>query len=435
MLNQQASTQQAAAIVAQTVATQIGNYANRQKQAAEAAGDQDTADKWKEGGAYRIAMHIAGGAAVAGLGGGSIVSAAQGAAGAGISAAAAGKLNELSEAIATSSATGNANADKALGNIIANVIATGAGAAVGGGSGAMTASNADLYNRQLHPDERKWTKDNAKRFADFYKDQTGQTLTADQAQQMLLASGYRMVDAAASAGPAPDGSKYATAFISQNAGSMFAATAAEYKNPFLYGSQDGALTPEQRALPGAVANPKLGLAIAGALAAPAVLPALATIPGAPIFGIDGALGSSTWASPLGIGAITGTVNATSQYIQNGSVNPVDVAYAGIGGAGGMYGGFFWNVGLNAITGAADTATNNALSGKNDSIVTGAAANAGAAAIGFKIGAGAQSIAAGSSGANWFIPNNLPNIIAGFFGAAGAESGAAGINAAKTRVGK
>ncbi|MDR5777539.1 MULTISPECIES: polymorphic toxin type 22 domain-containing protein [unclassified Caballeronia] len=155
MLNQQASTQQAAAIVAQTVATQIGNYADRQKQAADAAGDQDTADKWKEGGAYRIAMHIAGRAAVAGLSGGSI---AGGAAGAGISAAAAGKLNDLSEAIATSSATGNADADKALGNIIANVIATGAGAAVGGGSGAMMASNADLYNRQLHPQEKTKTQ-------------------------------------------------------------------------------------------------------------------------------------------------------------------------------------------------------------------------------------------------------------------------------------
>jgi filamentous hemagglutinin len=66
----------------------------------------------------------------------------------------------------------------------------------------------------LHPDERQWTKDNAGKFAQFYQDQTGQTPTADRAQQMLLATGYRLVDAAASAGPAPGGSKYATAFIS-----------------------------------------------------------------------------------------------------------------------------------------------------------------------------------------------------------------------------
>ncbi|WP_250481987.1 MULTISPECIES: polymorphic toxin type 22 domain-containing protein [unclassified Caballeronia] len=95
-------------------------------------------------------MHIAGGAAVAGLGGGSVASAAQGAAGAGISAAAAGKLNELSHDIAASSPTGNADADRALGNIIANVLATGAGAAVGGSTGAATASSVDLYNRSAH---------------------------------------------------------------------------------------------------------------------------------------------------------------------------------------------------------------------------------------------------------------------------------------------
>jgi hypothetical protein len=73
-----------------------------------------------------------------------------------------------------------------------------------------------LYNRQLHPDERKWAKDNASKFAEYYKEQTGQTLTADQAQQMLLANGYRLVDAAASKGPGGDA--VAVAYISQNAG-------------------------------------------------------------------------------------------------------------------------------------------------------------------------------------------------------------------------
>src|ERR1700761_5967608 len=99
----------------------------------------------------------------------------------------------------------------------------------------------DRFNRQLHPDERQFAKDSASKFAQFYKDQTGQTITADQAQQMLLASGYRMVDASVSAGPAPDGSRYATAFISQNAGNMFRATTAEYNSPFLYGSADHSL--------------------------------------------------------------------------------------------------------------------------------------------------------------------------------------------------
>ncbi|MDR5884313.1 polymorphic toxin type 22 domain-containing protein, partial [Caballeronia sp. LZ032] len=150
ILNQQADTMQAAQAAGQVVAQGIGAYADMEHNLAEANHDQAGAAAWAEGGEYRIAMHIAGGAAVAGLGGGSVGSAAQGAAGAGISAAAAGKLDELSHDIAASSPTGNADADRALGNIIANVLATGAGAAVGGSSGASAASSVDLYNRSAH---------------------------------------------------------------------------------------------------------------------------------------------------------------------------------------------------------------------------------------------------------------------------------------------
>jgi len=308
------------------------------------------------------------------------------------------------------------------------------------------------FNRQLHPDERQWAKDNAKQFAQFYKDTTGQDLTADQAQNMLLANGYRLVDSAASKGPGGDAT--AVAFISQNAGGMFTATTAEYNSPFLYGNKDGSLTPEQRALPGAVANPKLGLAIAGALATPAVLPALAAIPGAPILGADGLLGSGALASRAGIGVITGGVNATSQYLQNGSINPIDVAYAAIAGTAGTYGGLGWNVFVNGVTGAADTATNNFASGKNDSIIFGGAANAAAAALGYGAGkviegatnAGlAPSLSnsgwasagrwSGPSGANIFTPNNLPAITSGIAGAAGSEGGAAAINNVKSHLGK
>lgn len=48
------------------------------------------------------------------------------------------------------SPTGNADADRVLGNILGNVLATGAGAFVGGSSGAATSSAANLYNDQLH---------------------------------------------------------------------------------------------------------------------------------------------------------------------------------------------------------------------------------------------------------------------------------------------
>ncbi|WP_412023906.1 hypothetical protein [Burkholderia cepacia] len=39
-------------------------------------------------------------------------------------------------------------------------------------------------------------------------------------------------------------------------------TTAEYSNPFQYGNKDGALTPEQKALPGHDAHPQLAMAAA-----------------------------------------------------------------------------------------------------------------------------------------------------------------------------
>ncbi|MGF6762891.1 hypothetical protein P3T24_003212 [Paraburkholderia sp. GAS33] len=129
----------------------------------------------------------------------------------------------------------------------------------------------------MHPDERQWAKDNAKQFAQFYEEKTGQSITADQAQNMLLANGYRLVDAAASKGPGGDAT--AVAFISQNSNGLFTATPAEYNSPFLYGNKNGSLTPEQNALPGHDAHPRIGVAAGagvGLVALGAVAPAVAT---------------------------------------------------------------------------------------------------------------------------------------------------------------
>lgn len=269
LLDRQSDMMAAAGAAGEAVSRRIGDYADAQ---AKATGDP----AWAEGGAYRAEMQAAGAALVTGLAGGNAIG---GVAGAGIASIAAGKLNEFSGAIAGSDPTGNADMNQALGSIVANAIATGAGGAIGGDAGAFSGYDVDRFNRQLHPDERQWAKDNANKFATFYQDQTGQSLTADQAQQMLLASGYRLVDAAANAGPAPDGGKYATAFISQNAGEMFRATPAEYNSPFLYGNADHSLSLEQRALPGHEAHPQVGIAAGGALAmvaAGTVAPVVAT---------------------------------------------------------------------------------------------------------------------------------------------------------------
>ncbi|CAN0620615.1 protein of unknown function [Burkholderia multivorans] len=83
----------------------------------------------------------------------------------------------------------------------------------------LQARHVDRFNRQLHPDERQWAKNRAKDFAKFYEDKTGQKITAEQAQNMLLADGYRLVDAAVSKGPGGD--QVAVAYISGNAGGLF----------------------------------------------------------------------------------------------------------------------------------------------------------------------------------------------------------------------
>ncbi|WP_446718161.1 hemagglutinin repeat-containing protein [Cupriavidus sp. OTU4895] len=129
--------------------------------------DQAKADVegWKEGGAYRAALHAAGGAMIAALGGGNALA---GATGAGLSSLAAEQLAALGKAVADSANTGNKDLDKAIGNLAANLAAGGIGAVAGGGSGAATAANADRFNRQLHPDEKALAKRMAENSGGLY---------------------------------------------------------------------------------------------------------------------------------------------------------------------------------------------------------------------------------------------------------------------------
>lgn len=152
LLNQQADLMNAGQAAGQVVAQGIGAYADtkqkeaqREADAAKAAGDatsqaayQAEADSWAEGGSNRVLLHTAGGAALAGLGGGNVFA---GAAGAALSATVAGKLNSLADAV------GNSTGSLLAGNVLSNVLAGAGGALIGGTSGAFTASNADLYNR------------------------------------------------------------------------------------------------------------------------------------------------------------------------------------------------------------------------------------------------------------------------------------------------
>lgn len=172
LLNKQADTMAAAQAAGEAVAKTVGDIAQARledanKRYAEAAeanrvnpsaenqaameAAQADIDGWRDGGGYRAALHAAGGAFIAGLGGGNALAGAGGAAAASL---AGEKLGELSRAIAGRADTGNAAVDEALGNFAANIASGGLGGLVGGGSGAATAANVDRFNRQLHQSEK-----------------------------------------------------------------------------------------------------------------------------------------------------------------------------------------------------------------------------------------------------------------------------------------
>ncbi|SIO72525.1 filamentous hemagglutinin [Burkholderia sp. GAS332] len=144
ILSQQADTMQAAQAAGQVVAQGIGAYAESKLEAAQKAGDTATAAAWAEGGDNRALLHLAGGALIGGLGGGSVFTAVGGGLGAGLSSKLAGQLENLSKGVA--SETGS----ELLGNLAANVAAGVGGALVGGTAGAATASNVELYNQMHH---------------------------------------------------------------------------------------------------------------------------------------------------------------------------------------------------------------------------------------------------------------------------------------------
>ncbi|MBB2919324.1 filamentous hemagglutinin [Cupriavidus alkaliphilus] len=179
-LNKQADMMAAAQSAGEAVARTVGDIAtNKQKEAqkafdqAKAAYEQDPSDGnraamadaqtaidgWKEGGGYRAALHAAGGALVAGLGGGNALA---GAAAAGASSLAAPALETFGNLVADSVDTGNAGLNEALGNLAANIAAGGLGVVVGGGAGAAMGTNVDRFNRQLHQSEYDFAKKNAK---------------------------------------------------------------------------------------------------------------------------------------------------------------------------------------------------------------------------------------------------------------------------------
>ncbi len=165
LLGKQADMMAAAQAAGEAVAKTVGDIADKKYQAAKdrykaAVNDDDPVaaaaakadmDNWDVKGDYRAALHMAGGALIAGLGGGNAVA---GAVGAGVTTKLSSQLGNLAQSVASNANTGNADVNEMLGNIAANIAAGGIGLAVGGGSGAATAANVDRFNRQIHQNEQ-----------------------------------------------------------------------------------------------------------------------------------------------------------------------------------------------------------------------------------------------------------------------------------------
>ncbi|WLW64073.1 hemagglutinin repeat-containing protein [Achromobacter aegrifaciens] len=117
-------------------------------------------DLWGEGKPGAIGLHAAVAGIAAALGGGNVAGA--------IAGTVAGDLatNLVKEQVEQAVASLSGEAREQVTKVILNVIGSAAGGAVGGLSGAGGASVADMYNRQLHPDEGEWIRKNAARYAE-----------------------------------------------------------------------------------------------------------------------------------------------------------------------------------------------------------------------------------------------------------------------------
>jgi len=147
--------------------------------------DRLTADDqqlWGEGKPGRMALHAAIAGIGAALGGGDVAGAISG------TLAGDAASNLLRDQVNQAVAGLPADARDQVSKVILNVVASAAGGATGGMSGASGASLADMYNRQLHPDEGSLIRKSAKRYAE----KNG--ISVSQAEAELTAQALRQTD-------------------------------------------------------------------------------------------------------------------------------------------------------------------------------------------------------------------------------------------------
>ena len=162
-------------------------------------GDVAKAFEFEDGSKEKIAMHALAGALAAKMSGGNVATGA--AAGAGsewLNTYVTDYLNEHTKDLKLDAGQ-KEKLKQAAQQMTALAIGAAAGAVTGGTSetikqGALASYNAETYNRQLHIDEIKWIKENAKRFAQEESERLGHQVTEQEATERLITQAAQEVD-------------------------------------------------------------------------------------------------------------------------------------------------------------------------------------------------------------------------------------------------
>ncbi|WP_414429286.1 hemagglutinin repeat-containing protein, partial [Xanthomonas campestris] len=182
-------------------------------------------DAWSDGGTNKILLHGLTGAAIAALGGENVLQTAIGAASA-----------EAAKAAMSDYLVKNGVTDPATYNALMELGSAALGGIAGGQVGATTALAGDHFNRQLHPDEVTWIRQNAEAFA------LQEGISVIEAKQRLTVEAAAQVDAVIAKKVGVENiDTEALAFLNSNQnqykwGQAFKATDDEYANFHQYGN-------------------------------------------------------------------------------------------------------------------------------------------------------------------------------------------------------
>ncbi|MGQ5255687.1 two-partner secretion domain-containing protein [Xanthomonas arboricola] len=182
-------------------------------------------EAWSDGGTNKILLHGLTGAAIAALGGENVLQTAAGAAGA-----------EAAKVAMSDYLVNNGVTDPATYNALMELGSAALGGIAGGQVGATTALAGDQFNRQLHPDEVTWIRQNAEAFA------LQEGISVIEAKQRLTVEAAAQVDAVIAKKVGIENiDTEALAFLNSNQnqykwGQAFKATDDEYANFHQYGN-------------------------------------------------------------------------------------------------------------------------------------------------------------------------------------------------------